>query len=339
MKKIQLLTITTILCSTLLNAQTKHEISLYGAGSLSALNYKTTIGEQKPGLGGKAGLGYHIFFNKHWGLGTGVELAFYNAKYKFNSLATSYMANDGVETFEFRSTASNYSETQNAMMLQIPLMLQFQTGKTHQFYAAAGGKVAFPLNATYKSSGATIRNSGYYPYEDYEYTTQEFRGFGTFSGRAANGDMDFKTAFFVSAEAGMKWKLTEQLHLYTGVYLDYGLNNICEETNAAQPFITYNSESPRDFAANSILTSEYSQNGVSQHFTDKLTPIAAGLTLRLSFGLGSTAKTEEARKAKAARLAEEAAARKASEEQRLAQEAAERQKMEAIKAEEARLAE
>ncbi len=355
MKKIQLITITTILFCTLLNAQNRHEISLYGGGGLSTLNYKVSAGEQQPDFGGKAGLGWHVFFNPHWGLGTGAELAFYNAKYSLNSLTTRSMATDGAETFEFRNAIDNYSETQNAMMLQIPLMLQFQTGKTHQFFATAGAKVGFPLSATYESSTETIRNSGYYSYEDYEYTTQDFRGFGTFTGKEASGDIDFKTAVFASAEIGMKWKLAERLYLYTGVYLDYGLNNIYKEANPAQPFVEYNNDSPRDFAVNSIMKSEYTQNDVSQSFTSKVTPVAAGLTLRLSFGLGNAEKTvktedkaltptepvelvpspEEAeRKAKeAARLAEEEAARKAAENQRLAQEAAELQRIKAIEAE------
>ena len=62
-------------------AQHKHEFSVYGGSGLSTLNYTVTTGEHKAGLGGHFGLGYHYFFSPKWGLGTGAELAIYNAKY------------------------------------------------------------------------------------------------------------------------------------------------------------------------------------------------------------------------------------------------------------------
>jgi outer membrane protein OmpA-like peptidoglycan-associated protein len=283
-------TIAGFLSCTALKAQHKHELSVYGGGGLSTLKYDVTIGEQKNGFGGQFGLGYQFFFAKNWGLGTGAELGLYNAKFNTDNLNIRYNTTDmDGAVFEFRSRVSNYEEKQQAMLLQIPLMLQFQTGSKHRFYAALGGKAGIPVNGTYKSSEATIQNSGYYAEENYEYTTQEFMGFGTFTGRGANGDLKFKTAFFASAEAGVKWKLSEGLSIYTGAYIDYGLNNMYKN-DAPQQFVTYNSQSPRNFAVNSVINSQYTQNGTSQLFTDKITPIAIGIKLKLAFGKGSTTK-------------------------------------------------
>ena len=144
-----LIVILPLLVSGRLFAQHQHELSVYSGGGLSTLAYKPTFGEQKHGLGGHFGLGYHFFFTPNWGLGTGVELACYHARFKMNNLDIRYMTTDrDGDRFEFRSTVNNYEEKQRAMLLQIPLMLQFQTNKAdskRQFFAAAGGKAGFPM--------------------------------------------------------------------------------------------------------------------------------------------------------------------------------------------------
>jgi len=293
MKTILSVVIGLLFCAAI-NAQYKNELSINGGGGLSTLNYNVTAGKQNSGLGGKFGLGYQFFFSKNFGLGTGAELALYNAKYTLDNLSQQYMTADMDGTdFEFRSAITNYKETQQALMVQIPLMLQFQTGSKHQFYAALGGKAGIPVSGKSKNSSASIVNSGYYSEENYEYTTQEFMGFGTFTGRSANNNLNFQTAFFASAEAGVKWKLKDKMALYTGVYLDYGLNNIYKENSTAQQFVTYNTANPRDFTENSILASQYTQNGNSQSFTDKIAPMAVGIKLGLAFGFGNTGKKAE----------------------------------------------
>ena len=75
-------------------AQHDHELSLYGGGGISSLRYKPTAGNRNFGFGGHFGLGYHYFFSPKWGLGTGVELAFYNARFKVNDLDVRYGATD-----------------------------------------------------------------------------------------------------------------------------------------------------------------------------------------------------------------------------------------------------
>jgi len=268
-----------------LHAQSKHEFSISGFGGLSGLNYDVMEGSQKSGFGGGGGLGYHYFFNEQWSVGTGVELAFFNAAYNSDGADLRYMTkdkNDGV--FEFRSKVGSYEEKQSAMLLQIPLMLQYQTGDRHQFYAALGGKAGIPIAAKYKISAVALQNAGQYDYEIYEYTTQQFMGFGTFNLPASDDKLNFKTAFFLSAEIGGKFKLSDKHNLYVGVYLDYGLNNILETQDLASlpPLVEYNSQNPSKYAVNSILKSKS-----TEAFTEKLSPMAVGIKLRLAFGKGS----------------------------------------------------
>jgi hypothetical protein len=300
MKKITIYTICAIAVAGLLSrpalhAQNRHEFSVYGGGGLSSLKYETTAGGQKNSFGGQAGLGYRFFFSPQWRLGTGAEIALYRTGFNSSNMDTRYAATDiDGDALEFRSELSDYGEKQKAIFLQIPMTRQYQTGGKHWFYAAAGGKIGFPLSGKYESSYTNVRNSGFYAEENYEYTMQEFMGFGAFPGRDYAGNLKFKTAFFVSAEAGVKWKLNGGLSLYTSAYLDYGLNSIYQESSTARQFVDYNSESPRDFTVNSVLNSQYAQNGVPQAFTNKITPMAAGIKISLVFGTGSVAKKKAA---------------------------------------------
>ena len=276
--------------ATMFSQQSKHEFSVYGGGGLSTLNYKVTTGEHKAGLGGQFGLGYHYFFSPEWGVGTGAELAFFNAKYNTKNLNIYQMTADIDDVlFLFRSDVSGFEEKQRAILLQIPLMLQFQTGGNRQFYVAAGGKVGIPLQVKYNNT-ASYSNSGYYLHENALYDTQEFLGFGNFPNKKSAGDLDFKTVFFLSAEAGVKWKLSDGLSLYTGVYMDYGLNKQSIATQSS--IVEYNKANPSDFKVNSILTYAPRADSYCWHSRstssplpapDKIRPVAVGIKLRLAF--------------------------------------------------------
>ena len=289
MKNIKLILITAAFLSCVsLNAQTIHELSFSVGGGLSALNYDSNVGSQKMNLGGQVGVGYQFLFSDMWGIRSGAEIALYNSAFTLDNFSTRYMTVDMTDkNFEFRSTVNNYEETHSLIMLQIPLMVQFQYGDSEerQFYVAAGGKVGLGLSGKYKSTSASVVNSGYYTFEDYEYTTQEFLGFGTFANRRAEGNLNLKMAFFASIEIGMKWRLSEDWLLYTGAYLDYGLSDIrkAEAQNTASPhFVDYNTASPRNFTVNSVVNSQYTQNGATQSFINKMTPMTAGIKLRIA---------------------------------------------------------
>ena len=283
-KQIIILTTISLFWGTV-NAQYDHELSVWGGGGLSTLKYKTTIGKQELGLGGHFGFGYHYFFSPKWGVGTGFELGLYNSKFICNDLKIRYQATD-IEgnMFEFRSDVNSIKEKQNAMFLQIPLMLQYQNraNEQRQFFAAAGAKFGIPLSGKYKTT-STLTNEGWYEYEQSLYDTQEFVGFGKFAGKKISSDFDLKTAVLVSVEAGIKWRLKEHWFLYTGAYFDYGLNNILKTPVVLPSTVEYNAANPADFKMNSILQSQYTQNS-ALNFTEKINPLAAGLKVRLAFG-------------------------------------------------------
>jgi outer membrane protein OmpA-like peptidoglycan-associated protein len=212
-----------------------HEFSIYYGGGISTLLYSKNEGDENFGLGGHFGFGYAFFFSENWGILSGAEMALYNTdrKVKTRMKDSTGIDPEYMHAFEFRSLQNNIEEEATAIVLQIPLMLQFSTGSNHQFYAAAGGKIGVPLKASSKSFIGSMTNSRYYPHENVEYAdTHEFLGLGTFKNIESKEDISSKTMFFASAETGMKWKLSESMRFYTGVYFDYGLTAFSEEYGA-----------------------------------------------------------------------------------------------------------
>ena len=276
-------------CATLIG-QNNQEVSVYAGGGQSTLKYKTAVGKQENGTGGQFGIDYTYFFSEKLGFSSGLEIALYNAKMTVDDFSDKYMVKDiDEDEFEFRTTINNYEEKQNTTYLNIPLMLRFQTGNKNKLYVAAGAKIGIPLGGNYKINNSTIKNSGYYAEEDYEYTTQEFMGFGTFTDRKISDEIKFKMAFIVSAELGMKWTLKEGLYLYTGAFIDYGLNDILNEDKNKR-LVEYNAASPRDFILNGALVSQYSNENKAERFIDKITPMSVGIKIRLAFNTNRLAK-------------------------------------------------
>jgi len=310
MKKIFLLNLL-LLCSVY--AQDLHEFSISGGGGFSSLMYDPSIGKQSEGFDPRFGFGYSYFVSSRFGFATGLEFAFYNAKFKLNNLKMQYQAADLEESvdFMFHSTLSNYEETQNIAMLQIPFMLQFQTTGRYKFYLAAGAKAAIPMSGSYKGSGDLV-NSGYYEEEDFEYTEQGFRGFGTYKDKRIDGKNDFKTSFLASMEMGMKWRFYDGISIYTGAYFDYGFSNIFkkQEVEKLPQMVKYNSKNPPNFAMNGILNSQWKNNSASQAFVTKITPMAIGIKVKVALGYDvdhyDFAKKEEAKRLEEEKLQQQA---------------------------------
>ncbi|GHT25492.1 hypothetical protein AGMMS4957_20390 [Bacteroidia bacterium] len=251
------------------------------------------VGSYKLGIGYDFGVGYTFFFNPHWGISTGASAAFFNSKYARSTFEDNYDDIDGVDAdsdgnednFEYHYTATGYTEKQRATFLTIPLMLHFETGK---FYAELGGKAGFPLGSiTYNGSLDELRASGWIDGYNYPIEAPKFMGFGTFQGLSNTGSLkQSKPVFFASAEAGRKWKLTQNLSLYTGAYIDYGLNKI-NKVNAKVYFIDYDAHFPDKDAnyqpAGSFFAKTANDN---KSFVDKvvLSPMSVGIRITLAFG-------------------------------------------------------
>lgn len=272
-------------------AAQNQELSVTGGLGLSSLKFDVRNGEHSNKFGGHLGVGYSYFFNDNFGLNTGLEVTLYSSKAKLNSFTDSYKAQDFEGDFMFNTSVSDYKEKQSSAYLNIPVMGQYQLPvmEDSYFYVAAGGKIGIPINGSYKTSGAKYETSGTFEQlGGITITDRPGQGFYEFSGRKVDEDLDFKVAFMLSLETGMKWALSESMYLYTGVYFDYGLNDI-RKGDKNQRFLVYeapqNGKKAENFDMNSILHSQYTENNVTKSMTDKVVPMAIGLKLRLAFSL------------------------------------------------------
>jgi len=283
----------------------QHEFSFYTGGGLSTLNYSTIAGKQKNGLGYNFGIGYgYQPTNLRFGAFTGVGISMHHSSFSLNITDTiRRIAHDDYEDvdFLFSSYLYGHKENQSQMFLTVPLMVKylFEPYKTLRsqrvIYGAAGVKVGLPLSGRYHVNIDSIRNTGYYHYpEEYEYTDQRFRGFGTFRGMTYNDKLDFNIALSLSLEGGLKFITNkrymhqkERLTIYTALFFDFGLNNIYKtRTGETQLFIDYNSTYHQQaFSVNGVIDSQYAldKNAEPKPFTEKVRPIAVGI--KVTFAL------------------------------------------------------
>ncbi|MDR3218363.1 MAG: PorT family protein [Dysgonamonadaceae bacterium] len=285
MKKIILLT-TGLLCCLLLFGQSRHEFSIYGGFGSSGLKYEINEGDRSNVTGGTYGLGYTLFFNEHFGFATGIGWSTYKSKaeiYDTDCIIPDLDDGDDIyNIYELQTKINWYTEKQRLKVFNIPLLIQYQSKGKTKFYLQTGIKLAFPSSAGFESENYSLTNARYYPDLDNPPITEPtFEGLGNFEDRSSKGDLDFKTATIYNLEMGLKWSLGGSTALYTGIYLDSGLNNIHNESQ--QFFIKPNKEDPENFSNYSILEAQ-SEPGKS--FVEKVKPFAIGLNFRLSFGTG-----------------------------------------------------
>ncbi len=259
----------------------RHEISLLGGGGLSSLQYSPTAGKTETNLGGQFGVGYNFFFSPNWSINTGLEMSLYTGKFTAATLDESYPISKPAgapknSSFYFQSAYQNYEETQTASYLNIPLMIQYQTLGKHKFYASAGVKIGIPLSASYESTAESLTTRGYSDYTEQYYENMPPHGFDTYQGVSSSGDLDMNLAFLGAMETGMKWQLSNQISLYTGLYVDYGFNNI-KSTDTNTNMVVYDEKNPTKKSYNSLFQSE---------FVDKVSPMGVGIKLKLSLGAG-----------------------------------------------------
>jgi outer membrane protein OmpA-like peptidoglycan-associated protein len=259
------------------SAQAQHEFSVVGGGGLSTLPSGLSQGTREAGFGGSLGVGYSYHLSPHWSVVTGAEALLLRAGVRAFDLHDNYPANDGAVDFEFRYTARNFREQQQSLMAVIPLMLRYHAGRTGRYYAALGGKIGLPLSSRSEVRVDGFETRGYYPDWNVELNEPAFMGFGAFAGVSADETLPLKTAFLLSAEAGVKWPLGAG-HLYTGISFDYGLNNIAGAPQERS--LPYRADNPPAFQPHSLLASSAGATGA---YTDKVIPLAAGVRVRWAF--------------------------------------------------------
>ena len=254
------------------------EFSINAGGGMSNFQTKPENGKDLWNWTGTAGWGFHFFFNPHWGIGSGVNYTIYNTgislrQYDKNQPTVNMFTGN---RFDFLVSSNDYRESQETRMVHIPLMLQYQGAGKTAFYAALGGKAGVPVVSKGIPKGHFTTRGDYTQSLGVIYEDLPMFGFVTNQlFPDSKNDIRLKTAWMASAEMGIKWRLGKVVSLYTGIYADYGLNDILNKkvVNNANA-VVYQPATPDKFAYNTALYSNSKQ----------VKPLAAGVTLRLAFG-------------------------------------------------------
>jgi outer membrane protein OmpA-like peptidoglycan-associated protein len=279
MKKITFI-VAILMCSAVTAQEFTHEFSIHLGGGISSFQTRPTQGDNLMKLAGTTGIGYYYFFNPQWGIGAGLNFAVYKGGININKYEDTQKAINPAtsHTFDFMVSTSVFKEIQQTTMITIPMMAQYQTDGETAFFAAFGFKAGIPFSAKTRTKGV-YTTKGYYQILNVTYEDLPEYGFVTDQPFPTNKtELGLKSpAFMLAGELGFKWRLKKKISLYTGVYLDYGLNNILvkEKTNAASDnLVVYQENKPAQFAYNTAVNS----------YARRVAPLATGITLRLSFG-------------------------------------------------------
>lgn len=284
MRKINIICIFILVFTFHASGQQKspHEFGVALGGGISTLKYK--YGEM--GLGGNSGITYTYYFNINLGIRTGVEISFLNARISnFSGQGVSQGLTDSdKDEYDLYSTFEGYNESQKAFMLQVPIMLSYESNLfNNKYYISGGVKIGFPIKAQFTSSLESVNSKGWYPSMENWAETQIFAGFGNFSNIVTNSDLSLKPLLVLSLETGIKWN-SKRINrpFYTGLFLDYGVNNIVTKSN--QPFITHGIDREsyilinNSFLESEIVNGNYLHEGGSVNsIVGKVVPMSIGL--------------------------------------------------------------
>lgn len=283
-------------------------------GGLSYLDYSLNALQEKgtnkkgPGLG--INVDYSYFFSRHWGITTGAGFSVYqnNGKLK-GSLAENTYYNLGMLTdndwqpapkdFEMRARITNLEEKQTTYLVEIPLMLSYQTyfnsdGSCWGLYGNIGGKLLLPVSSKFKiqkGNKSEFNVSGQYEGIPVDMGSPENppvpqHGFGTITD--PNNSLDWnaksklKTGVAASVELGAMFSLSENKDLLIGGYLDYGLIDM--KKNKQQSLFT----PPTVYhpGADNSIGNGITYNGMlNSNVTGKIRPISFGAKVALRFKL------------------------------------------------------
>ncbi|MBV8255363.1 MAG: hypothetical protein JO154_22370 [Chitinophaga sp.] len=247
--------ITTCICLVLLSTTAMaQELGIGLSGGMQGLQYKFNQQNSQLKAGTILDIGYTFPLGKNLGIISGITCGTYtseivlNGQHAFNS----YEVDESGSAFIYNVTINGYKEQQRFIAAGIPVMLQYHTSGKTQWYINGGAKLLFPFSGKYTSSATQVITTGFYP--DYNILLKDLPhlGFGTVNNwRSDKGALSLKATATISAATGISFEWND-FRLYTGIYMDYGLNNLADKPSDGT-LVTYSSSGINNMHANSIL--------------------------------------------------------------------------------------
>ena len=229
MKKQLIILLTLFLCSNLKAQEEGQYLYANVGGGFHNLSYGLKNGNEQGRSGCSFLAGYGFNFNKHWGLKTGIGLQSFNAVATLNYLTVAPSVDADGTAYDYKTNYLNWKEKQQLLFIDLPLGLQyrFHLKDNIQILATAGMKVSIPLKTTYRSIGGEISTKGFYSQYNVELQDLPRHGFNNITDRLT-GSVSVRSSYSAFADLGAEYALLDQLSLYAGGYVDYGLNNVAK---------------------------------------------------------------------------------------------------------------
>ena len=270
MKK-QIILVLGLLIVGALPAQEKGSyINFNVGGGIHTLSYSLLNGTEKEQAGYTLNAGYSYFFTPNWGIHTGLGIQTFNSMSTLTYLSSSQDIDTDGQAYEFKANFTSYQEKQQAILIDIPLAIQyrFPINEKIGLLASVGAKIALPVKSSFKTSGGGLVTTGYYSQWNVELSDMPQHGFSTMTNTFL-GNTPLKPAYMGIADLGGLFKLSQRLDLYVGGYVNYGLNNVLTP------------DSKLIFQPNGVY------NGVfASSQTNNVTPISFGVKVGVYFHLG-----------------------------------------------------
>lgn len=187
----------------------------------------------KGGYGADArfGLEYSFEVAPGWRLKTGLESSFLSMdwseeRYKMSQVVAAPSGLPSNSVFRVNVDINGLEEKWTLTMLNIPLMVEFNSSGKHLFYGAAGIKLGLPLSVSSHLTYNTMTTIGQSDFTNQEYRDMPDHGFSTYRDGTIDNEPDLSLSYIAALQAGILWQLAPNMKLITGFYLDYGLNKM-----------------------------------------------------------------------------------------------------------------
>ena len=227
-------------------------LSLSAGGGISTLMYDFPYGSSEWGKGGRFNIDYNIFFSRVCGISFGIGGSKYNSTVTFDD-NSKYTTNISVPVMDYygkkttydgkcTTTFNGWKETQSVFALEVPVGVLFRAplGKKATFLAGVGAKLSFPINSSYEVTDGTatttvdVKNP-----LNVHYDSIPSQGITT-SATHSSGESETK---LISASGYLDLNLVHRvgrIHLFYGLYADYGLTSISKKEKTLKNNVEYN---------------------------------------------------------------------------------------------------
>lgn len=150
-----------------------------GYGSLLYNGAASTTGNVAYG----GGVGYRHFFNKNWGIGTGVGLKVVSASFSYpDAITTEPGATDSEgEKYTKITSVNGYKENYRSLYLDIPVTAVYKLPLSYNidFWVSASFVLGVPIQGEHRVMQGSETVKGYYPQWDLLIEDMPEHGFGT----------------------------------------------------------------------------------------------------------------------------------------------------------------